>query len=79
VLEFEAAPTLANDHEIGQLAPQFATELYVERVRVRLHAIGLPIAIVLISDDHFGVHYLLSRVSILTVNVHASQLLKIRL
>ena len=69
MFKFKAAPTLTNDHEVWKLAPQLTTELYIKRVRVRIHAIGLPIAIVLISDDYFGVHDLLGRVSILTVDV----------
>lgn len=56
MLEFVPTPTLANQHERGASLPNFPSEFDVERIRVGLHIVTVPVAVVFISDDYFTVH-----------------------
>ena len=72
MFKFETAPALSKDHKVRELAPQPLTKLHKEGVCMLFHTICVPVAIILISDHDFAIHYLLSCVRRLTVYVNSS-------
>jgi hypothetical protein len=54
-LEFVSAPTLTQNHEVRELAPQLHTQLHEEGVSILLHRVSMPIAVVLISNHDFTI------------------------
>lgn len=79
MLKLKSAPTLSYDHKVWKLVPQSSAELNKKWVGVGLHCVGLPVAKVFISYDHFTVHPLPGRVGRLAINIHAHKLCQIRL
>lgn len=78
MFKHEATPALTDKHEVGLLGPDPLGHLNEERIRIRLHDIGIPIAMILVPDDNHTRHEVLWRVGWVTVVVHTEKLLYIR-
>ena len=53
--KFVSAPAFAQNDEIREFLPQLLAQFHEERVRMLLHSVGVPIAVVLIPDYNLAV------------------------
>lgn len=60
VLEHESTPALSDDHEVGVLLPESFAHFDEEGVRVGLHVVRVPVAVIFVADHHLSVHEVLS-------------------
>jgi hypothetical protein len=79
MLEHGASPTLSDDHEVRLLSPKTSAELNEEWIGIVLNHIGIPVAIVLISDHNLSIHDLLCCVSSLPIDIISVELLQVKL
>lgn len=79
MFKFESTPTFSKHHKIRKFTPQSPTQLDKKGVCVLLHGVCVPVTVIFIPNNHFSIHYLLSRVSRLPVSVNSCELFKIRL
>lgn len=79
MFKFESSPAFAKDHKVRELAPESAAKFDKERIRMLLHRVSVPEAVVFILDHDFAVHHCLSRVGRLTIRIYSCELIDIRL
>jgi len=69
VLEHKATPTFTNNDKVGLTFPNFLRHFDEKWIGVCLHDIGIPVPVILISNNDFTSHELLSCICRLSVIV----------
>lgn len=74
MLEHEASPTLSDEYKVRLVLPNLLGHFYEERVWVSLHDVGVPVSVVLVSNNNYTLHKVLRGVSGMTIIVYSLEL-----
>lgn len=78
MLKHLSTPAFTNNQKVLIEVPESTCQFDEERIWVRLHVVRIPISMILVPDNNFTVHEVLSCVTWYAINVQSLQFFDIR-